>query len=96
MTASGPANGGSDVGEPTDDVARRLQKVFRQVFDNVDLVITPNTGPGDIPGWDSLGTVSLLYAVEDEFDVEIADDEVKTLSTVGAIQRRLSASAQQS
>lgn len=95
MTATDPADGVSDGAGPTDDVARRLQEVFRQVFDDPDLVITANTGPDDITGWDSLGTVSLLYAIEDEFDVEIDDSEVMMLPTVGAIQRRLSTPAQQ-
>ncbi len=92
MTTTEAAGGESPVAE---DVARRLQGVFRQVFDDPDLVITPDVGPADIPGWDSLGTVSLLYAVEAEFDVEIEDDEVTMLTTVGAIQRRLSAPAEQ-
>ena len=63
--------------------------------DDVDLVITRHTGPDDITGWDSLGTVSLLYAIEAEFDVQIDDDEVATLTTVGAIRRRLSAAPPQ-
>ncbi len=95
MTTTDPADRTSDGAGPTDDVARRLQEVFRQVFDDPDLVITPTTGPGDITGWDSLGTVSLLYAIEAEFDVEIDDSEVIILTTVGAIQRRLSGPAQQ-
>lgn len=75
------------------DIAARLEEVFRHVFDEPDLVITASTGPDDISGWDSLGTVSLLYAIEDEFGVEIADGEVRVLNTVGAIQDRLSAHA---
>lgn len=95
MTTTDPADRTSEGAGPTDDVARRLHEVFRQVFDDPALVVTPRTGPGDIAGWDSLGTVSLLYAIEAEFDVEIDDSEVMTLTTVGAIQDRLSAPAQQ-
>ncbi len=95
MTTTDPADRDADVAGPTDDVVRRLQLVFRQVFGDPGLVITPQTGPDDITGWDSLGTVSLLYAIEAEFDVEIDDDEVTTLTDVGAIQRRLSAPARQ-
>ena len=40
-------------------------------------------------------TVSLLYAVEAEFDVEIDDGEVRMLTNVGAIHRRLSTLEQQ-
>lgn len=88
--ADGPTSGRADDAEPQDDVDRRLLEVFRQVFDDLDLVLTPATGPEDVAGWDSLGTVSLLYALEDEFGVEIDDSEVRGLSTVGAIRRRLS------
>ncbi len=65
------------------------------MFDDPDLVITSTTGPEDIAGWDSLGTVSLLYSIEAEFDVEIEDNEIKMLNTVGAIHRRLSVPSQQ-
>lgn len=95
MTTTEPADGVPDDSGRAEDVARRLQLVFRHVFDDPDLVITSDTGPGDIIGWDSLGTVSLLYAVEDEFDVEIDDGEVTMLTTVGAILRRLTAAAPQ-
>lgn len=66
----------------TDD---RLLKVFRDVFNDDTLVLRGSTGPADLDAWDSLGTVSLLYALEAEFDVEIDDEDVAALDTVAAI-----------
>ena len=70
----------------TDD---RLLQVFRDVFTDHALVLQDSTGPADVDAWDSLATVSLLYALEAEFDVEIDDEDVAVLSTVGAIKAYL-------
>lgn len=68
------------------DVDDRLQRVFRDVFDDDTLVLHSATGPTEVKGWDSLGTVSLLYAVEAEFGVVIDDDDVMSLVDVGALR----------
>lgn len=67
----------------------RLLQVFREVFTDDTLMLHASTGPADVDAWDSLGTVSLLYALEAEFGVEIEDDDVAVLSTVGAIRAYL-------
>ena len=37
--------------------------------------IKPDTRFLDIPGWDDLDTVELCMTVEDEFNIEISDEE---------------------
>jgi acyl carrier protein len=36
-------------------------------------------------GFDSFGVVSLLFALEEEFDVEISDEQLRELRTVGDV-----------
>jgi len=38
-------------------------------------------------GADSLDTVQIVMELEEEFNVEITDDEAETLTTVGAIKQ---------
>lgn len=67
--------------------ADRLQDVFRDVFDDPELVITDETTSADIEDWDSLAHVSLIFSVESEFDITFSDRELSGLARVGDMRR---------
>ncbi len=46
--------------------------------------VTPDASFIDDLGADSLDIVELIMAMEEEFDVEVAEEEVENLITVGA------------
>ena len=52
------------------------------VFDKVKELISEQL---DVLGADSLDVVDLVMALEDEFDVEIPEDQVENIKTVGDI-----------
>ena len=47
--------------------------------------VTPEAYFVDDLGADSLDVVDLLMSIEDEFEIEIPDDEIENLKTVGAL-----------
>ena len=47
--------------------------------------ITPETNIADDLGADSLDVVDMLMSLEDEFDVEIPDEEIERIRTVGEL-----------
>ena len=51
------------------EILEKLNEVFHDVFDNNDIVVTEQTNANDIEEWDSLIHITLISAVEDEFDV---------------------------
>ncbi len=61
----------------------QLQRIFREVFDDDTLRITPETSHGDIEGWDSLAQIKIVSVVESQFDVRLADEEVVGIRSVG-------------
>lgn len=67
-------------------VQERLQQVFREIFSDDDLVVTDTTTASDVPGWDSLAHINLIYAVESEFAVQIPDDRLSSFATVGELR----------
>jgi acyl carrier protein len=67
----------------------QLQTVFRDVFDDPNLVLSDTTTAADIPDWDSLQHVTLLFRIEDEFDVEFVGDEAAALANVGELESLL-------
>lgn len=53
------------------------------VFDDDDLVITPETTADDVEEWDSLSHIRLIVAVERAFGIKFANAEIESLENVG-------------
>lgn len=67
-----------------DDIWRELTEVFRDIFEDDDIVIGPETTAEDIEGWDSLSNIQLLVAIEKAFNgVTFNTGEVANLRNVG-------------
>ena len=60
-----------------------VQQIFRDNFDDEELVITPETCADDIEDWDSLEQINLLTAMEKQFGVKFKLDDVRGLANVG-------------
>lgn len=39
----------------------------------------------EIPGWDSLGTLSLIAALDERFDIHLSEQDIEALKTVNDI-----------
>lgn len=66
-----------------EEVFERLNKVFRDVFDDDDIIVTETTTSGDIDDWDSLEHINLVAAVEQEFGIKFTMGQVVTMKNVG-------------
>ena len=67
----------------------RLVDVFRLVFNDNALVLTDETTAADVPGWDSLEHINLMFALEEEFGVQFVGNEFAELENIGALKRML-------
>lgn len=68
---------------------QRLEAVFRSVFNDDELVLTDETTAADIPGWDSVEHINLMFSLEDEFGVQFVGNELAELENIGALKRLL-------
>ena len=64
-------------------ILKKLNEVFREVFDLDDVVVTRNTVADDIEEWDSLEHINLISAVESTFNMKFKMKEVSTMKNVG-------------
>ena len=60
-----------------------VQQIFRDNFDDEELVITPETCADDIEDWDSLEQINLLTTIGKKYGVKFSIDDVKGLANVG-------------
>ena len=61
----------------------RLNKVFRDVFDDDSITVNPKTTANDIEDWDSLEHITLIAAVEKEFKMKFKMGEIASMKNVG-------------
>lgn len=71
----------------SDVIYKRLNEVFREVFDDDSITVGPRTTADDIDDWDSLEHISLISAVESEFRMKFKMGEVSTMKNVGEMAR---------
>lgn len=60
----------------------KLTSIFRRELRNPALVIAPAMTRDDVPGWDSGTTVTIIMALEEEFDVEFEPGQLMGIRTV--------------
>lgn len=65
------------------EVMDKVTAIFRDVFDDDDLIITDSTNSDDIEDWDSLEHIALIVSMEKEFNLKFDIKEVNKLANVG-------------
>jgi acyl carrier protein len=69
----------------------KLTAIFHNVFDDDEIVLTPQLKASDVDGWDSLRHVRLVVSVEKGFGVRFAASEVGRLKNVGDLANLIAA-----
>jgi acyl carrier protein len=52
-----------------DDIIDRLTTIFRRVFEDASIQVTPEMTANDVEKWDSLSHLAMIMAVEKEFGI---------------------------
>lgn len=68
---------------------QRVQRVFREVFDDEKLSVTDQLSHQNYPAWDSFAQVKLILELEEEFDIKFQTGEVTQLTSVSSLKRSL-------
>ena len=66
-------------------VYRQLTEVFREVFDDNSIVLTPETTAADIADWDSVAHIGLIVAIEERLKIKFKSSELEALHNVGQL-----------
>ena len=78
----------------SETIYKTLTPIFRDVFDDDDIVPHSDMTAAEVAEWDSLSNIRLVVAVEEEFGIEFSTGEVSKLKNVGefvkVIQSRVS------
>ena len=66
-------------------VLEKVKAILAEEFDVEEDKITADTDLQEDLGADSLDVVDLLMSIEDEFEVEVPDEEIENIKTVGSL-----------
>ncbi|WP_432564577.1 acyl carrier protein [Kineococcus sp. SYSU DK003] len=75
------------------DVDERMVQVFREVLGREDVQLEDRTTAADVPGWDSLAHINIMYSLEAEFGVRFSDEQLTSFQDVGELRRFLASEA---
>jgi acyl carrier protein len=79
------------------DTNGKLKQLIAELFKCNEADVTDQTGPGDIPGWDSLGHVTLMTEIQRRFGKHVPVEEaieVESVSDLTQILERLQGTPQ--
>jgi acyl carrier protein len=96
MASPGTVPGDDDKERNRVDTNSRLKALIASLFTCDVAQLTDDVGPGDIPGWDSLGHVTLMAAIRQEFGADVPVEEaieVESIADLAAILDRIEASS---
>lgn len=65
------------------DIYEKLNEIFREVFDNPDIIVAPDTTADDIEEWDSFSHINLILMIEMVLEIEFSQREVMRFNNVG-------------
>lgn len=77
-------------------IYEQLIPIFREVFDDDELVPTPGMSAKDVAEWDSLSHIRLIVTIERAFNVQFATAEVSSFLNVGHLVQAIHAKVQAS
>jgi acyl carrier protein len=66
-----------------DPILSGLTAVFREVFEDDELVLKPELTADEVDGWDSLAHIRLILSVQKKFKVMFSPIEMNRLKNVG-------------
>lgn len=66
-----------------------LTSIFREVFENEQLVISADTVASDIQEWDSINHIYLIVEIEKAFSIKFTTLQIQSWKSVGDILAEL-------
>ena len=78
----------------TAEIYTKLTDIYRDIFDDDSIILTPETTAADIEDWDSFNHINLIVATEAQFKIKFQTAEIESLKNVGhfvvLIEKKLS------
>ncbi len=68
-----------------DTIKSQLTEVFREVFNDDNIVVENEMTASDVEAWDSISHIDMMCMVEDEFEIKLTTKEIVGLTNIGEL-----------
>jgi len=58
------------------EIEDKIKEIMSLVFEVPATEINDQTSPDDLDNWDSIGTINLITALEEAFDIEFEEEDI--------------------
>ncbi len=72
-----------------EDLHGQLEQVFRDVFNNDAFTLKDEMTSRDVPGWDSIAHMNLMFTIESRFGIQFVGNELADFKDIGELKRYL-------
>jgi acyl carrier protein len=70
-------------------IHERLEEVFQTVFADDTITLRDEMTAKDIPQWDSVNHINLMFSLEQAFGVQFRGNELAEFENIGALKKYL-------
>lgn len=71
------------------DILEKIQPIFKDIFDDDELVVVAETTAADVEDWDSFAQMQIVMGIEAMFSIEFSTDEVTEFKNVGDVVKTI-------
>lgn len=64
-------------------VQEKLQDIFRDIFDDEEIMLFDEMTADDVEDWDSLTHITLINEIEKQFKIRFTTEEIEETKNVG-------------
>jgi acyl carrier protein len=75
------------------EIHQRLEELFQTVFNDDALTLRDGMSASDIPGWDSVAHINLMFSIEQTFGVQFQGNELAEFANIGELKAYLARKA---
>jgi acyl carrier protein len=70
-------------------VRERIEGIVRDALADDSVTLSADTTAADVPGWDSLAHVNIMFMIEQDLGVRFTDEEFTGFVNVGELERMI-------
>jgi len=67
------------------EILKKVQKIFIDVLEDENIILSYNTTSNDIEDWDSLNHIVLIVEIEKEFNFKFELKEIQSFKNIGEL-----------